>query len=67
MKLSKYEMGVGIDYCRDEMKFWLQIILNFIFDLDMSGVKKLEIDILFFLIIILLLFNFFINIMVFRY
>lgn len=67
MKLSKYDMGVGIDYCRDEMKFWLQIILNFIFDLDMSGVKKLEIDILFFLIIILLLFNFFINIMVFRY
>lgn len=67
MKLSKYEMGVGIDYCWDEMKFWLWVILNFIFDLDMSGVKKLEIDILFFLIIILLLFNFFINIMVFRY
>lgn len=67
MKLSKHDMGVGTDYRRDEMKFWLQSIPNLISDSYTSGAKKLETDILFLLIIILSSLNFFINTMVFRY
>lgn len=67
MKLSKHDMGVGTDYRKNEMKFWLQTIQNLISDSDTSRAKKLKTDSLFLLIISLSSLNFFINIMLVRY
>lgn len=67
MKLSKHDMGVGTDYRKNEMKFWLQTIPNLISDSDTSRAKKLKTDSLFLLIISLSSLNFFINIMLVRY
>lgn len=67
MKLSKHDMGVGTDYRKNEMKFWLQTIPNLISDSDTSRAKKLKTDSLFLLIISLSSLNFFINIMLLRY